>query len=128
MDPPTTPRLRATPRQHVPSPRETPARRRRRRGALTCSVQRVADRQVLEPADERRRHGLWITSQLNRFQPRYQLGEETADLHAGQRSPQTEVHSVTESQMLVGIAADVEAERIGEDLFIPIGRYVGQQQ
>jgi len=73
-------------------------------------VQRIPDRQVLESADKRRRYPLWIASQLNRFQPRYQLGEETADFHAGQRRPQTEVHTVSEGQMLVGVAADVETE------------------
>ncbi len=50
------------------------------------SPERVADRQVLEAADEDRGDMRGFAGQLDRLQPRDELGEEAVDLHAGQRS------------------------------------------
>ena len=81
--------------------------------------ERAAYRQVFEPAGECRGDELRIASQLNGFQPWHQFGEEAVDLHAGQRGAQTEMRAVAEGQVFGGVAADVEAERVVED--VPVG-------
>src|SRR5271156_5552128 len=95
--------------------------------SCTCSARRtrrstnlVANRQVLETSDERRRDELWVSVELNGFQARQQFGEEAVHLHPGQRCAQTEVHPVAECQVLVRIASDVETERFVEQLFITV--------
>jgi hypothetical protein len=42
---------------------------------------------VFDPADECRGDELRIASQLNRFQPWQQFGEEAVDLYAGSAAP-----------------------------------------
>src|SRR6201995_2823020 len=93
----------------------------------TCSAPRtrrsthlVANRPVLETADERRRDELWVSVELNGFQSRQQFGEEAVHFHPSQRCAQTEMHSVAECQVLVRIASDVEAERIVEYFFVTV--------
>lgn len=80
-----------------------------------------------DPADERGGDQLRITGQLKGIQPGDQLGEEAGDLHAGQRRGHAEVHPVAERQVPVGVAADVEAERVGEDLLVGAPRSFGYQ-
>src|SRR3954466_2825302 len=91
------------------------------------SLERVADRQVLEPADEYRGDVLGFTGEFDRLQPRHKLGEEALDLHPGQRSAETEVHAIAKCIVLVGVTTDIEPERVVEDLFVAVGRRVGQQ-
>jgi hypothetical protein len=55
-----------------------------RSSAQLNSLERVADRQVLESADEDRRDVLRVAAgELDRLQPRNQLGEEAVDFHPG---------------------------------------------
>ena len=82
---------------------------------------------MLEAADEGGRHEFGLTGEFDRGDPRYQFGEETVHLHAGQCGAQAEVHAVAEGQVLVGIATDVEAHRIGEDVLVAVGRDIAQQ-
>src|SRR5438128_12606302 len=91
-------------------------------GAAVDSLERVADRQMLESADEDRRDVLRVTGQLDRLQPRHQFGEETVDLHAGQCCAEAKVNAVAERVVFVGVATDVEPEGGVEDVLVAGGR------
>ena len=58
---------------------------------------------------------------------RQQLGEHGLDLHPGEHGAEAVVHAEPEGEVLVRRAADVEAERVGEHLLVPVGRRVRQQ-
>src|SRR5438132_970343 len=92
------------------------------------SRQGVADGQVLEAADERGGHPLRLPRELDGFQARQELGEQGAGLHPGQGGAEAVVHPEAEREVLVGVTADVEAERVVEHLLVAVGRGVGQQQ
>ena len=90
------------------------------------SPERVANRQVLESAHEGGGGQFWLTGQFDGFQPRNEFGVEAVHLHSRQRGTEAEVHPVSERDVLIGIAADVEAERLIEDLLVAIAGNVSQ--
>jgi hypothetical protein len=52
------------------------------------------------------------------------LGEQQRQLEAGQVRPDAEVRPVAEGDVGVGTAGDVEPERVDEDVLVPVGRRV----
>src|SRR3984957_16452350 len=84
------------------------------------SLQGVTDGQVLQAADEGRGHPLRPARELDGFQPRQELREQGAGLHPGQRRAEAVMHAEAECQVLVRVAADVEQERVGEDLLATV--------
>src|SRR6476661_4727046 len=90
------------------------------------SPERVANRQVLESAHEGGGGQFWLTGQFDGFQARNEFGVEAVHLHSRQRGTEAEVHPVSERDVLIGIAADVEAERLVEDLLVAIPGNVSQ--
>src|SRR5262245_52814894 len=89
---------------------------------IQCLSELIPDGQALGSADERRRHVLWLTGELDVFEARQQLLEEGLQLHAGEMSAETEVYADAEGQMPIGVvAADVEAKGIREDSLVAIG-------
>ena len=81
---------------------------------------------MLEAADECRRGQLGRSSQFDGVQAGYQFGEEAVHLHPRQRGAEAEVHAVAECQVLVRVAADVEPERLGEDVLISVPGNISQ--
>ena len=55
-----------------------------------------------------------------------QRAEQQPQLEAGQVGPDAEVGALPERQVRVGVAADVEAERVVEHRLVAVGRRVGQ--
>src|SRR5215204_5809836 len=54
----------------------------------------------------------------------HELGEHGAQLEAGEGGAEAEVGSGPEGKVGVGLAGDVEGERVGEHLFVAVGRGV----
>ncbi len=82
---------------------------------------------MLQAADERGGSPFRTAGQLDGFQPGQQLCEERAGLHPGECGAEAQVHAEAERQVPVRVAAHVEAERVVEDLLVPVGRGIGQQ-
>ena len=77
-------------------------------------------RQSFQAADEVRFDQCGLAVELDRTDSWEQFGENGSDLHAGQFCAQTIMRAEPESQMWVGVAADVETKRIFEHLFVAI--------
>ena len=75
---------------------------------------------MLEAADEGGGGQFGRTGQFYGFQPRNQFAVKAVQLHPRQRGAEAEMHPVAERDMLVGVAADVEAEWLVEDLFVSV--------
>ena len=71
---------------------------------------------MLQAADEGGSRPFRPACQLDGFQPGQELGVERAGLHPGEGGTEAEVDAEAEREMPVGVAADVEAERVLEDL------------
>src|SRR5260221_471354 len=89
--------------------------------STVSALQGVADGQVLQAADERGGRPLRPAGQLDGFQPGQQLGEECAGLHPGEGGAEAQMDAEAEREVPVGVAADVEAERVIEDILVPVG-------
>lgn len=83
---------------------------------------------VLEAADEVRGGEFRCARGLDGVQPGKQLGEERVGLHLGEGGAQAVVHTESEGQMPVGSAGHSEKERILEEVLVPVGRRIGQEQ
>src|SRR5260370_21019668 len=91
------------------------------------ALQGVANGQVLEAADEGGGGPLGPAGELDGFQAGQELGEQGAGLHPGQGGAEAVVDAEPEREVLVGVAAGVEAERVGEDLLVAVAGGIGQQ-
>ena len=75
---------------------------------------------MLEAADEGGGLHLGRPGELDGLQPGQQFGEQGAGLHPGEGGAKAVVDAEPEREMLVGVAADVEAERVVEDLLVAV--------
>src|SRR6266446_5736907 len=86
-----------------------------------------ADGHALDAVDEVRtqpRHG---SGQLDVGQPAQELFEHDLDLEAGEVGAETEVVTDAEGEVVVRVAAHVEAVGVREDLLVPVGGDVPQR-
>src|SRR3954470_6630849 len=94
-----------------------PSRRRRVNGIPSLLlVELDADRHALDAVEEVRPQPVHRPGELDAAQPRQELLEDDADLHARQVGTEAGVHAARpEGDLLVRRAADVEREGILED-------------
>src|SRR5581483_11047884 len=92
------------------------------RGAAARPSGSPADRQPFDAALEVRAQVRRLPGGFDPPGAPQQLGEQSAHLHPGKMRAQTEVRPVTEHEMWVRLAADVEGVRALEDLGVAVGR------
>src|SRR5262245_39712117 len=85
-----------------------------------------ADRRPLDAADEARVDAIDRRGALDRHQPAAQLGEQRAQLEAGQVRTETHVLAAAEADVVVRAAIDAERERVLEHLLVAVARRVEQ--
>src|SRR5262245_60981261 len=83
-----------------------------------------ADRRALDAADEARVDAIDRRGALDRHQPPAQLGEQRAQLEAGQVRTETHVLAAAEADVVVRAAIDAERERVLEHFLVAVARRV----
>src|SRR6516165_9658644 len=83
--------------------------------------------QMLESANEQGLDELWLASDLDVLQPRGELSEKRADLHARKLSSQAEVDSVTKREVAIGVTTDIEPVGVIEYFLVEVGTRIGQK-
>ena len=100
--------------------RDQPLRRRPER-----QRRRVGDGDALRALHEVGVDPRRLAGELDVLEPAEQLLEDRADLHAGEVGAEAEVAAEAEGEVAGRVLpADVEAERVGEDLVVAVGRRV----
>jgi hypothetical protein len=83
-----------------------------------------ANRQVLDAPDEAGTQAFHRTRQFGERKPLRELTEDNLQLEPREVSPEAEVLADSERYVQVWIAPDVEIERLVEDLFVAIRRWI----
>src|SRR3954451_7607927 len=86
------------------------------------SCEPATDREVLDPAVDRRVEPFHRARHLERLEAREEMVEHRGHLHAGQVRAHAEVGAGAECEVGVGIAVDAERERVVEHVVVAVGR------
>src|SRR5579875_1706047 len=93
-------------------------------GSVTSRAQRLfpAHRQPLETLLEIRDEAHCWPGKFQFAQLVKDFAEKCAHLYTGKRGPQTRMHTTPEAQVFVRRASNIEAERVGENVRVAVGR------